>query len=146
LQQRPHPSVTAAVSKNAPSFLASCRTAWPRTVEKVHHGHVRNHRSQPPTVITTARESAAAEFDRRRKRYAIMMAGRALCVIAAALVYRESALLAVALVVGGAVLPWCAVILANDGPPKKRAPVRPHVAGPVDHALPAPEPRHTLDS
>lgn len=80
---------------------------------------MRHPREDPPVLITDAPESLDDEFDRRRKRYAIMMALRALCVIAAALTYRVSWLLAVALVVGGAVLPWCAVILANDGPAKK---------------------------
>lgn len=70
-------------------------------------------------LITDAPESLDDEFDRRRKRYAIMMAGRALCVIAAALTYQISWILALGLVVGGTVLPWCAVIIANDRPPKK---------------------------
>lgn len=50
-----------------------------------------------------------------------MMGLRALCVIGAALSYQVSTLLALLFVVGGIVLPWCAVIIANDGPAKKRA-------------------------
>jgi hypothetical protein len=49
------------------------------------------------------------------------MAVRALCVLAAALTYRESIFLALGFVVGGVILPWCAVIIANDRPAKKRA-------------------------
>ena len=45
-----------------------------------------------------------------------MMASRALCVIAAAMTYRFSIWLAMAFVVGGTVLPWCAVLIANDVP------------------------------
>ena len=65
-----------------------------------------------------------------------MMASRALCVIAAALVYRESAWLALGLVIGGAVLPWSAVILANDGPPKRRRAIMGNLLRSSDHALP----------
>lgn len=53
------------------------------------------------------------EFYRRRRRYAFLMGTRALCVIAAVLTYRISLVLALALVAGGAILPWCAVIIAN---------------------------------
>lgn len=72
-------------------------------------------------LITNAPESGDVEFDRRRKRYAIMMALRAVCVIAAASTYRVSILLAMVFVIAGAVLPWCAVLIANDRPAKKRA-------------------------
>lgn len=61
-----------------------------------------------------------------------MMSLRALCVLGAAMTYRVSMVLALAFVVGGAVLPWCAVLIANDRPPKKRAP-RPALG------LPSPE-------
>jgi hypothetical protein len=77
-------------------------------------------RHDEPVLITTVPQSADDEYDRRRKRYAIMMAGRALCVILAALTYRYSLWLALGLAVGGAILPWSAVIMANDRPPKKR--------------------------
>ena len=75
-----------------------------------------------PVLITSAPVSGDDEYDRRRKKYAIMMTLRAICVVAAALTYRVSIWLALAFVVGGMVLPWCAVIIANDGPAKKRAP------------------------
>lgn len=71
-------------------------------------------------LITSAPESHDDEFDRRRTKYAIMMALRAVCVIAAALTYRISIPLALSFVVGGMILPWCAVIIANDRPAKKR--------------------------
>ncbi len=79
-------------------------------------------RTHPPeaALITTANESGDGEFDRRRKKYAIMMFVRALCVIGAATTYRVSLALALAFVVAGMVLPWCAVIIANDGPARKR--------------------------
>jgi hypothetical protein len=73
-------------------------------------------------LITTAPESSDDEYDRRRKKYAIMMSLRAVCVVAAASTYRVSIWLALAFVVGGMVLPWCAVIIANDRPARKHAP------------------------
>lgn len=73
-----------------------------------------------PVLITTAPASSDDEYDRRRKKYAIMMTLRAACVVAAATTYRVSIWLALAFVVGGMVLPWCAVIIANDRPAKKR--------------------------
>lgn len=76
------------------------------------------------------------EYNNRRKKYAIMMALRALCVILAACTYTFSIWLALALVAGGAVLPWCAVVIANDGPVRKRRQRAPHVLPVSDVALP----------
>ena len=78
-------------------------------------------RSHPdrPTLITEASVSAADEFAWRRKRYLIMMGLRALCVIGAASTFRFSGWLAAAFIVGGLVLPWTAVVMANDRMPKQ---------------------------
>lgn len=72
-----------------------------------------------PVLITDARQSGDEEFDHRRKRYLIMMALRALCILGAASTFRFSGWLAAAFVVGGLVLPWTAVLIANDRPPKE---------------------------
>jgi Flp pilus assembly protein TadB len=96
-------------------------------------------------LITDAKESSAAEFDRRRKRYALMMAARVVCVIGAGLLYQVSLWVALALVVGGAVLPWCAVIIANDGPVKKRAKQLPYVAAPLERTLPSRDDGKTIE-
>ncbi|HEY8827274.1 MAG TPA: DUF3099 domain-containing protein [Jatrophihabitantaceae bacterium] len=98
-----------------------------------------------PALITSAPESSDAEFDRRRKRYAIMMGLRALCVIAAAVSYHLSVALALLFVIGGIVLPWCAVIVANDGPAKKRAPRVPYSGAPAELALPAGKDERVVD-
>ena len=45
-----------------------------------------------------------------------MMGTRALCVILAAVTYQVSIALAMVFVVAGVVLPWCAVLIANDRP------------------------------
>ena len=98
---------------------------------------MRRTHSEQPVLITTAPESGDDEFDRRRKRYAIMMGLRALCVLGAALTYRVSMILALAFVLGGLVLPWCAVIIANDRPPKKRAERLQHGMTSDERALPS---------
>lgn len=99
-----------------------------------------------PVLITTARESGDDEYNRRRKKYAIMMGLRVVCVIAAATTYGYSMWLAMAFVVGGTVLPWCAVIIANDRPAKKRQrrPVEHHLVN-LERALPAGKDGRTVD-
>jgi hypothetical protein len=106
---------------------------------------MRRSRHDRPALITTAPENNDDEFDRRRKRYAIMMALRAVCVLAAALTYRVSIVLAVVFLLAGAVLPWCAVIIANDGPPKRRHDNLTHGAAPQERALPAGDGGRTVD-
>jgi Flp pilus assembly protein TadB len=81
---------------------------------------MRRSHADEPVLITTAPEHSDDEYDRRRAKYAIMMTLRAICVIAAAMTYRVSIWLALTFVVGGMVLPWCAVIIANDRPAKKK--------------------------
>jgi Flp pilus assembly protein TadB len=97
------------------------------------------HRSQDdqPMLITSAPPSSDDEYDARRKKYAIMMGLRALCVIAAASVYHVSVAFAIALAIAGVVLPWCAVLIANDRPPKRRSAEVGHVAAQRERALPA---------
>ena len=96
-------------------------------------------------LITTVQQSPDDEYDRRRKKYAIMMAIRALCVLAAGLSYRYSVWLALTFAVGGMVLPWCAVIIANDRPAKRREQVtyRPDLR--TERALPAGRDDRTVD-
>jgi hypothetical protein len=93
-------------------------------MERCHDGIMRRARHPEPVLITSARENPDDEYDRRRKKYAIMMAIRAICVLVAGLTYRYSIWLAVACAVGGMVLPWCAVIIANDRPAQKHTQAR----------------------
>ena len=96
-------------------------------------------------MITTAPESTDHEYDRRRKRYALMMALRAVCVVAAAATYHLSIVLALVFVVGGLVLPWCAVIIANDGPPRKRRASTGYAVHSGERALPAGDDERVVD-
>jgi hypothetical protein len=90
-----------------------------------------------PALITTAPRNSDDEYDHRRKKYAIMMASRAVCVLLAALTYRVSIYLALGFVIVGAILPWCAVLIANDRPPRRRGADLGFVSVPTERALPS---------
>lgn len=72
-----------------------------------------------PVLITDAPVNLDDEWTRRRNRYLIMMLLRALCVIGASVTYTFSGWIAAGFIVGGVVLPWTAVVMANDRPPKE---------------------------
>jgi Flp pilus assembly protein TadB len=80
-------------------------------------------RKPEPVLITEARPSLAAQHAARKKRYAITMGIRAVCIVLAAVSYRIPWLMLI-FAVFGTLLPWVAVIMANDGPPKSKT--RPH--------------------
>ncbi|WP_157749604.1 DUF3099 domain-containing protein [Jatrophihabitans sp. GAS493] len=83
------------------------------------------HQARDPAVrITNLAETREQEFVHRRRRYSFMMGIRVVCVIAAAPLYAISPWLALVAIVGGAVLPWSAVLLANDRPRKRTPPAR----------------------
>jgi len=106
---------------------------------------MRRARADEPVLITTAAESGDDEYDRRRTKYAILMALRAIAVIAAALTYRVSIYLALAFVVAGMILPWCAVLIANDRPAKRRRQVTYGRDLHTERALPAGDSDRTVD-
>jgi predicted tellurium resistance membrane protein TerC len=77
-----------------------------------------------PILITDAKVSQEEELRRRERRYILMMGLRAMClIVAAVLVMLKVPLLAIWLplcLLGMVLLPWLAVILANDRPPKDK--------------------------
>ena len=75
-------------------------------------------RDGEPVLITEAEPSLDDQLRSRRRKYTIMMSTRALCLVLAAVFYQTWWLLAI-FVAGGVVLPWAAVLIANDRPPKK---------------------------
>jgi hypothetical protein len=75
-------------------------------------------RDDEPVLITEAEPSLDDQLSARRKKYLIMMCTRIVCLIAAAAFYRNPVLLAI-FVAGAVALPWMAVLIANDRPPKK---------------------------
>jgi hypothetical protein len=108
--------------------------------------------SQVPQ-ITDARPSRAEELRYRERRYIFMMILRAVCIVAATIIIREHVPLAwlwgTILIIGSLLLPWFAVILANDRAPKNShryaspvitEPARRELSGPED----VPKPR-TID-
>jgi Protein of unknown function (DUF3099) len=75
-------------------------------------------RDGEPVLITEAEPSLDDQLSARRNKYLVMMLIRIVCLIAAAVFYRTPVLLAI-FVAGAVVLPWIAVLVANDRPPKK---------------------------
>ncbi|GIF66926.1 hypothetical protein Ais01nite_49610 [Asanoa ishikariensis] len=77
-----------------------------------------------PVLITDAARSQDDQLRSRTRRYVLMMLIRAVCVVAfAVLITTRPPLLWLWLVLCGAgavVIPWLAVILANDRPPKEK--------------------------
>lgn len=71
-----------------------------------------------PVLITEAAPSYSEQFAARRRKYAIIMAARIPCLVLAGVFY-QTWWLALAFVVLSVPLPWIAVLIANDGPPRK---------------------------
>jgi len=101
-------------------------------------------------LITDAPESPARELRRREIRYVVMMSIRALCLIVAAILVSTRPPLFglwVALCVAGMVLlPWLAVILANDRPPRRRGEPSRYPGPPTQPALPPPPHARVIDA
>ncbi|MFC5139446.1 DUF3099 domain-containing protein [Actinomycetospora rhizophila] len=74
-----------------------------------------------PILITQAAISYDEEFAARKKRYSLIMACRIPCLVLAGVAGIGFNLpwVAVALIVLSVPLPWVAVLIANDRPPKK---------------------------
>ncbi len=106
------------------------------------HGPMRTRRraSDDTILITEAPVSRDDQQASRRRKYAVMMSIRVVCLLVAAVVAQWSIVVALLLLVGGAVLPWCAVLIANDRPPKKAERVARYGGRSSERALPAPEP------
>ncbi|MCZ2805040.1 MULTISPECIES: DUF3099 domain-containing protein [unclassified Modestobacter] len=73
-----------------------------------------------PVLITEAEPSQVDQHAARKKRYAITMAIRGISLVLAAMTYTYSIWLMAVFAVLGTVLPWVAVVMANDRPPRKK--------------------------
>lgn len=111
----------------------------------------------PPVLITDAQVSQEEELKRRERRYIIMMGVRALClVLGVVLVMLKVPLLVIWLPLCGiamVLLPWLAVLLANDRPPLEQHRMRRHnrqtgrqTDDAVPNALPAQPTGRTIDA
>ncbi|WP_222853521.1 DUF3099 domain-containing protein [Fodinicola acaciae] len=99
---------------------------------------VANSHARDPIVITEAKESLPDQLRRREIRYVVMMGLRVVCLLAAVIVFALQVPLTplwVALcLVGMVALPWMAVLIANDRPPKQASRFRNRL-----HGHPAPD-------
>jgi Flp pilus assembly protein TadB len=99
-------------------------------------------RGPEPVLITEAEPSQAEQHAARKKRYAITMGIRIVFIVLATVFYQIVWLMLIFAVLG-TVLPWIAVIMANDGPPKKKLFAHHYDARP-DHVLEA-RPSRVID-
>ncbi|WP_460443188.1 DUF3099 domain-containing protein [Amycolatopsis stemonae] len=75
-------------------------------------------RDRSPVLITTAAPSADDQLARRRRKYVLMMACRIPCLVLAGLT-AHIWWLALAFLAISVPLPWAAVLIANDVPPRR---------------------------
>lgn len=75
-------------------------------------------RDDTPVLITEAEPSYEEQFAARKRKYMIMMGLRVPCLILAG-VFHETWWLALGFVALSIPLPWVAVLIANDRPPRK---------------------------
>ncbi|WP_197319220.1 DUF3099 domain-containing protein [Saccharomonospora sp. NB11] len=71
-----------------------------------------------PVLITEAAPSFDDEMAQRKRKYVIMMGLRVPCLVLAGVFY-HTWWLALALILLSVPLPWIAVLIANDRPPRK---------------------------
>jgi len=81
-------------------------------------GHAKGPRNDTPVLITEAALSYPDQFALRRRKYAIIMAARIPCLGLAGVFY-QTWWLALMFVILSVPLPWVAVLIANDRPPRK---------------------------
>ncbi|MFC0531125.1 DUF3099 domain-containing protein [Phytohabitans kaempferiae] len=109
-------------------------------------------KAQRPILITDADRSQADQLRSRKVRYVLMMSVRGVCLLLAAiLVGVKAPLLWLWLplcLLGMVLVPWLAVLLANDRPPKEQHRFRhkPQDSEPVRESLPAAAPPRTIDA
>jgi hypothetical protein len=75
-----------------------------------------------PVLITEAAPSLDDQHRARVRRYTIIMAFRIPCLILAAVAYSafENPLISILIIVASVPLPWIAVLIANDRPPRTK--------------------------
>ncbi|MFW0784808.1 DUF3099 domain-containing protein [Gordonia sp. CPCC 206044] len=101
-------------------------------------------RPRDAVLITDAQESLEAQQRARVRKYLTLMAFRVPALIIAGIVYSAtgSGLLALAIVAVSIPLPWIAVLIANDRPPRRRGEVPQYKYG-ADHPATGPSPLGT---
>ncbi len=113
---------------------------------------MRSDRKRAPVLITDAAEDPEKELRHREIRYVIMMMVRAGCLVLGAVIVSTRPWLwplwLVLCVIGAVVLPWLAVVLANDRPPKSKAErlAARHGYSTPQQALPSVTPDRVIDA
>jgi hypothetical protein len=79
---------------------------------------VKSERDDTPVLITEAAPSFEEQHAARKRKYITMMALRFPCILLA-LVFHQTWWLALGFLVLSVPLPWVAVLIANDRPPRK---------------------------
>ncbi|GAA5107105.1 DUF3099 domain-containing protein [Nocardia iowensis] len=85
-------------------------------------GYFPGNDNKHPVLITEAQPSLEDQHRARVRRYTIIMAFRIPCLVLAAIAYSTfgSALLAILIIAVSIPLPWVAVLIANDRPPRRK--------------------------
>ncbi|TDV40319.1 Protein of unknown function (DUF3099) [Actinophytocola oryzae] len=79
---------------------------------------MKSERDDTPVLITEAAQSHDDDLAARKRKYLIMMAMRLPCLVLAG-VFHDTWVLALVFIVISIPLPWIAVLIANDRPPRK---------------------------
>lgn len=82
-------------------------------------GVVKSERDDTPVLITEAAPSYDDEYAARKRKYLTMMLLRLPCLVLAG-IFHETWWLALGIVLLSIPLPWIAVLIANDRPPRKK--------------------------
>ena len=101
-------------------------------------------RRSEPVLITEAEPSLAEQHAFRKRRYTITMTVRGVALVLAAVFYQVVWLMIIFAVLG-IVLPWVAVLMANDRPPKKKLPVNRYSPPRPDRILEAPRQARVIE-
>ena len=101
-----------------------------------------------PALITKAERSVEEQHRARVRKYTLIMSFRIPALIIAALAYSafENPLISILIIAVSVPLPWIAVLIANDRPPRKKNEPRPYNYGQITPTPPAIETHHhTID-
>ena len=79
---------------------------------------MKSEQDDTPVLITEAAPSYDEEYSARKRKYLTMMAMRVPCLILAG-IFHDTWWLALGFVLISVPLPWIAVLIANDRPPRK---------------------------
>jgi hypothetical protein len=93
-----------------------------------------HHSATDPVLITDAQPSLADQHAARKRRYVLTMAVRGISLVLAAVFY-QTVWLMIIFAALGTVLPWIAVVMANDRPPKKKTDPNRYKVPPPDRTL-----------